>query len=109
MKVALQVVGYRFLNDLAFSEEQKEVMSKHRDLREVIVRQGKDTMPASLKVMNVLSDGEIRDVLWSKLAMIPGPVQASLMRMMTSSDNFEPSAPDQVCQNSLHMSSLKTT
>ena len=39
MKVALQVVGYRFLNDLAFSEEQKEVMSKHRDLREVIVRQ----------------------------------------------------------------------
>jgi len=56
----VKVVGYRFLNDLAFSEEQKEVMSKHRDLREV---------------MNVLSDGEIRDVLWSKLAMIPGPVQ----------------------------------
>ena len=39
MKVALQVVGYRFLNDLAFSEEQKEVMGKHRDLREVIARQ----------------------------------------------------------------------
>ena len=47
-------------------------------------------MPASLKVMNVLSDGEIRDVLWSKLAMIPGPVQVSLMRMMAmASDNFE--------------------
>ena len=29
------MVGYRFLDDLAFSEEQKEVMSKHSDLREV--------------------------------------------------------------------------
>ena len=29
------MVGYRFLDDLAFSEEQKEVMSKHRDVREV--------------------------------------------------------------------------
>ena len=25
--------------------------------------------------MNVLTDGEIRDVLWSKLSVIPGPVQ----------------------------------
>ena len=25
--------------------------------------------------MNVLTDSEIRDVLWSKLAVIPGPVQ----------------------------------
>ena len=25
--------------------------------------------------MNVLTDAEIRDVLWSKLAVIPGPVQ----------------------------------
>ena len=25
--------------------------------------------------MNVLTDAEIRDVLWSKLAAIPGPVQ----------------------------------
>ena len=30
-----KAVGYRFLDDLAFSEEQKEVMSKHSDLREV--------------------------------------------------------------------------
>ena len=29
------MVGYRFLDDLAFSEEQKEVMEKHSDVREV--------------------------------------------------------------------------
>ena len=27
--------------------------------------------------MNVLTDSEIRDVLWSKLAVIPGPVQVA--------------------------------
>ena len=68
-------MGYRFLDDLAFSEEQKEVMSKHSDLREV----GSDhySHQANLlkQVMNVLTDAEIRDVLWSKLAVIPGPVQ----------------------------------
>ena len=39
--------------------------------------------------MNVLTDAEIRDVLWSKLAIIPGPVQVEYhqndiaMAMMT--------------------------
>jgi len=57
---AIKVVGYRFVGDLAFSPQQKEVMEKHREVREV---------------MNVLTDTEIRDMLWSKLAAIPGTVK----------------------------------
>ena len=78
------MVGYRFLDDLAFSEEQKEVMSKHSDLREVcrdhiFFRLFLGESPKNLlnQVMNVLTDSEIRDVLWSKLANIPGPVQVA--------------------------------
>ena len=93
------MVGYRFLNDLAFSEEQKEVMGKHRDLREVRVRQhGHHARKPQ---------GDERAERWRD----PGRTmeQACNDTRTSAGDNPEPSAPEHVCQNSLHMSSFKTT
>ena len=67
------MVGYRFAEDLAFSLEQREVMSRHREVREV--GGGRGLADGTVQVMNVLTDSEIRDILWAKLTAIPGTVQ----------------------------------
>ena len=74
-------------------------MGKHRDLREVIVRQQGHHVRKP--------QGDERAERWRD----PGRTmeQACNDTRTSAGDNLEPSAPEHVCQNSLHMSSFKTT
>ncbi|XP_023333830.1 uncharacterized protein LOC111705491 isoform X2 [Eurytemora carolleeae] len=56
----IQVVGYRFLSDLAFSQTQRDLLKTQKPVRELL---------------NVLTDDEIRDILQLKIASIAKPVQ----------------------------------
>ena len=50
----MSVIGYRFVSDGAFSEKQREMIMADSKVREV---------------MNVLTDNEIRDVIWNKVGL----------------------------------------
>ena len=56
----VKVIGYRFITDLAFSDTQKEVIMNNPDVREV---------------MNVLTESEIRDIIYDKINSIARPVK----------------------------------
>ena len=56
----IQVVGYRFMTDLALTPTQKDILLQHDDIREV---------------MNVLTEAEVRDIPESKMNNVGEPVQ----------------------------------
>ena len=56
----IKVIGYRFLSDLAFSDDQRELIREDVRVREV---------------MNVLTESEIRDIIYDRINSIPEPVK----------------------------------
>ena len=58
----IKVTGYRFLNDAAFTADQKKTFEENPELR---------------KISNILDDNEVRSQVLQKIAEIPRSIQVS--------------------------------